>query len=127
MPGLLRFVQKVQGDAPQALLAAGIAPRLAQLLAARGIDTREAAQRYLHPQKTDLYDPMRMQDMDKAVACIREAIAGGEPIVIYGDYDVDGVMATCILLTFLKKTGRQCQLLHPGPPWGGLRPEHPSR
>lgn len=105
MPGLLRFVQKVQGDAPQALLAAGIAPRLAQLLAARGIDTREAAQRYLQPKKTDLHDPMRMQDMDRAVACVREALADGEPIVIYGDYDVDGVMATCILLTFLKKQG----------------------
>ncbi len=102
---MLRFVQKIQGKAPQALLDAGIAPRLAELLSARGIETPQEADAYLHPQKAHLHDPMRMQDMDKAVLCIREAVKNRLPIVIYGDYDVDGVMATSILLTHLKKQG----------------------
>ena len=102
---MLRFVQKTDGQVPQALVDAGIPQRLAQLLYARGIHTPGEAQRYLHPQKEHLHDPMRMQDMDKAVACVRDAIARGEEIAIFGDYDVDGVTATSILLTYLKKCG----------------------
>ena len=102
---MLRFVQKTDGQVPQALVDAGIGQRLAQLLYARGVQTPEEAQRYLHPQKEHLHDPMLMQDMDRAVACVRETIARGEEIAIFGDYDVDGVTATSILLTYLKKCG----------------------
>lgn len=102
---MLRFVQKTDGHTPSELVEAGIAPRLAQLLFARGIDTLEAAQRYLTPSMEHLHDPMLMQDMDKAVECIRDAIAKGETIAVFGDYDVDGVTATAILLTYLKKCG----------------------
>ena len=96
---MLRFVQKTDGQVPQALVDAGIGQRLAQLLYARGVQTPEEAQRYLHPQKEHLHDPMLMQDMDRAVACVRETIARGEEIAIFGDYDVDGVTATSLLLT----------------------------
>lgn len=102
---MLRFVQKTDGQLPQELLDAGIPQRLAQLLYARGITTPGQAQHYLQPQKEHLHDPMLMQDMDKAVACVRDAIARGEEIAIFGDYDVDGVTATSILTTYLKKCG----------------------
>ena len=88
---MLRFVQKTDGQLPQELLDAGIPQRLSQLLYARGIQTPQEAQRYLHPEKEHLHDPMLMQDMDKAVACVRDAMARGEEIAIFGDYDVDGV------------------------------------
>lgn len=102
---MLRFVQKVQGDVPQELVQEGIASRLAQLLYARGIDSVAAAQKYLKPQKEHLHDPMLLQNMDKAIACMRDAIAKEEEITVFGDYDVDGVSATAILVTYLKKCG----------------------
>ncbi|MFR1592644.1 MAG: single-stranded-DNA-specific exonuclease RecJ, partial [Christensenellales bacterium] len=63
--------------------------------------------RYLHPKREDLLDPMLMQDMDKAVNVIRDAIERHEEITVFGDYDVDGVTATAILLTYLRKQGAQ--------------------
>ncbi|MDO5378180.1 MAG: DHH family phosphoesterase [Clostridia bacterium] len=90
--------------APQ-LLSLSVPRRLLELILDRGIDTPEKIERYLHPSKDDLYDPMLMQDMDKAVAVIGDAIAKGEEIVVFGDYDVDGVTATAILLTYLRKQG----------------------
>lgn len=102
---MFRFVQKTQEGKPEALLGAGVPARLAELLFSRGIKTPAEAEAYLHPVREHLHDPMQMQDMDRAVACVREAIRRRLPIVVYGDYDVDGVMATSILLTYLKKQG----------------------
>ena len=73
----------------------------------REIDTPEKIERYLHPKREDLLDPMLMQDMDKAVNVIRDAIEKHEEITVFGDYDVDGVTATAILLTYLRKQGAQ--------------------
>jgi len=75
------------------------------LLRARGIDTPEKAERFLHPSLDDLYDPMRMHDMDKAVKLIRMAVKRGDKIVVYGDYDVDGVSAVTVLLETLLEEG----------------------
>ena len=80
-------------------------PRLLELLLDRGLDTPEKIRAYLNPRREDLHDPMLMQDMGRAVAVIRDAIAKGEEIVVFGDYDVDGVTATAILLTYLRKQG----------------------
>ncbi|MCL2812404.1 MAG: single-stranded-DNA-specific exonuclease RecJ [Clostridia bacterium] len=102
---MLRFVQKEMGEAPPELLEMGLTPRLAQMLAARGVDTPEAANAFLSPALTDLHDPFLMQDMDTAVACVEEALDRGQRIAIFGDYDVDGVAATAILLTYLRKRG----------------------
>lgn len=104
---MLQFLPKRrerEAIAPE-LLALPIPQRLLELLLDRGLDTKEKIERYLHPAKDDLHDPMLMQDMDKAVAVIRDAIARGEEIVVFGDYDVDGVTATAILLTYLRKQG----------------------
>ena len=104
---MLQFVPKRQGERtiPQPLEALGLPRRLLELLLDRGIDTPEAVNAYLHPRKEDLHDPMLMQDMDRAVAVVRDAVAKGEEIVVFGDYDVDGVTATAILLTYLRKQG----------------------
>ena len=84
-----------------------------ELLRARGIDTAEKAERFLHPSEADLHDPMAMQDMDKAVGLIRAAIARGEHITVYGDYDVDGVSAVTVLLETLLEEGAKADFRIP--------------
>ncbi len=78
---------------------------LSALLRARGVDTPEKAERFLHPEVSRLHDPSLMQGMDKAVRIIRAAIQEEWPIIVYGDYDVDGVCATSILLETLREMG----------------------
>ena len=103
---MLRFMPKHhKREIPAELKTLGVPDQLLALLLDRGIDTAQKIDKYLHPKKDDLYDPMLMQDMDKAVAVIRDAIRKGEEIVVFGDYDVDGVTATAILLTYLRKQG----------------------
>ncbi len=104
---MLRFMPKnaQPREIPEALKDLSIPTQLLHLLLDRGVDTKEKIDKYLHPKREDLHDPMLMQDMDKAVAVIRDAIAKGEEIVVFGDYDVDGVTATAILLTYLRKQG----------------------
>jgi single-stranded-DNA-specific exonuclease RecJ len=78
---------------------------LAQILSARGLSKVEEAKSFL---STELYtptSPMELPDVDKAVMRITEAIAKGQRITIYGDYDVDGVTGTSVLLTVLRKLG----------------------
>ena len=91
----------------------GYAPLAAAVLVARGIDTPEAAADYLSCDTSGLYDPFLLTDMDKAVAVIRGAIARGEHIVVYGDYDVDGVTATCTLVDYLRSCGAACEYYIP--------------
>lgn len=104
---MLRFVPKhrEEREISAELQALGLPPQMLSLLLDRGMDTPQKIEKYLHPKMEDLYDPMLMQDMDKAVAVIRDAVAKGEEIVVFGDYDVDGVTATAILLTYLRKQG----------------------
>jgi len=78
---------------------------LSALLRSRGVDTAEKAERFLRPDVSQLHDPFLMQGMDKAVRLIRDAVAAGTPIIVYGDYDVDGVSATSILLETLREMG----------------------
>lgn len=91
----------------------GYAPLATAVLVARGIDTPEAAADYLSCDTSGLYDPFLLTDMDKAVAVIRGAIARGEHIVVYGDYDVDGVTATCTLVDYLRSCGAACEYYIP--------------
>ena len=88
----------------QALCLAGISPLTAAVLASRGIDTVPAALEFLSPE-TALADPLRLRDMDKAASRVREALRLGEKIAIFGDYDVDGITATCLLTDFLRQQG----------------------
>ena len=75
---------------------------VATLLLQRGIDTYEAAKTFFRPSFKDLHDPFLMKDMDKAVARIETAIAAGENILVYGDYDVDGTTSVSLISSYLK-------------------------
>ena len=75
---------------------------VATLLLQRGIDTYEAAKTFFRPSFKDLHDPFLMKDMDKAVARIEKAIAQGENILVYGDYDVDGTTSVALMSSYLK-------------------------
>ena len=88
-----------QGEIP------GISPLLAPLLIARGADTYEKAQAFLHPSERDLNDPFLMPDMRAACDMVRAAIARRTPIAVYGDYDCDGVCASVIMLEALRSLG----------------------
>lgn len=112
---MLQFLPKTREreTIPPALLNLGIPQRLLELLLDRGLDTPKKIDEYLHPKKEDLHDPMLMQDMDKAIAVIRDAVQKNEEIVVFGDYDVDGVTATAILLTYLRKQGAKVSFYIP--------------
>ncbi|MBQ8159660.1 MAG: single-stranded-DNA-specific exonuclease RecJ [Clostridia bacterium] len=86
---------------------------LSEMLIGRGINTPEKAERYLHPTLDRLYDPFLMQDMEKAVQLIREALKKGERIQIYGDYDTDGVCSSSILMETLSEMGARVDFYIP--------------
>ena len=75
--------------------------KLASLLAQRGVTTFDEAKHFFRPEFSDLHNPFLMKDMDKAVARLEQAIAAGENILVYGDYDVDGTTAVAFFYTFL--------------------------
>jgi single-stranded-DNA-specific exonuclease len=78
---------------------------LAQVLLNRGIGTVEQARVFLSPKLTDLIEPERMPGVEAAVVRIRRAIERSEPIVVYGDYDVDGITGVAILWHLLTMLG----------------------
>ena len=78
-------------------------PVLAELLAGKGIRTKEGAEKFLHPSLDDLHDPFLMPDMDVAIKRIEKALGKKERILIYGDYDVDGTSAVSLVYKFFRK------------------------
>ena len=102
----------------QSLAAAGYGPLLARVLAARGVTTPGAAAQWLEEQ-APLSDPFLLKDMERAVERIQTAVENGEPIVIFGDYDVDGVSATAILYECLTSLGAQVRCKLPSRDGGG--------
>lgn len=82
--------------------ALGIPTVLCQLLVQRGITSYDQAYHFFRPQWTDLHDPLRMRDMDRAVDRVRKALQYRENILIYGDYDVDGTTGVTLLYDFLR-------------------------
>ena len=83
----------------------GCSATAAKLLWNRDLKTAEAANRFLRLEETRFHDAFLMRDMDKAVARIEKALAAGEKIAIYGDYDVDGVTSTSLLYLYLRERG----------------------
>ena len=75
---------------------------IAALLVQRGIETFEQAREFFRPSLADLHNPYLMKDMDKAVLRIETAIANGENILVFGDYDVDGTTAVSLVSSYLK-------------------------
>lgn len=78
---------------------------IAKLLQNRGIDSPEKAQAYFGGKLSDLHSPALLKDMDKAAERIKQALQKKEKIMVFGDYDVDGITATALLYGFLKKVG----------------------
>ena len=100
-------------DAESAAIATAIAQRdqipeiVARVLAARGVGVDDAAA-FLDPTlKRLLPDPSVLTDMDKAAARIADAVVAGEPIAVFGDYDVDGASSSALLARFLRAEGRE--------------------
>ncbi len=83
----------------------GIPPIVAQLLVLRGQDTVEKAEVYLKPSLEHLSDPFLLTDMDVAVARITKARDEQEHVLVFGDYDVDGISGTALLVNGLKRFG----------------------
>lgn len=90
------------------LRTAGYPYLLSTVLAARGITTPEAAAEFLERERKLTISPMLMRDMDKAVERIQRAIADGETVAVFGDYDVDGITSTVLLRDYLKSCGVHC-------------------
>lgn len=94
------FLQPDDSVVQQLQAELNIHPSICKLLAIRGVKNKEEAHRFFHPSLDDLHDPFLMKDIDAAVARIHKAITSGEKILIYGDYDVDGITAVSMLYTF---------------------------
>ena len=82
-----------------------LSPLLCQILINRGITDAAMAGKFLTPSLHDLHDPYLLAGMDAAVRRIVGAVLGHEPMAVYGDYDVDGVSGTALLLTFFRSLG----------------------
>ena len=99
--------------AVNALVQGGYAPLTAMVLSARGIMNPKQAQAYLGCD-APLHNPFLMKDMDLAAGRVGLAMARGEKIAIFGDYDVDGITATCLLTSFLRRHGADVVSYIPG-------------
>lgn len=78
---------------------------IAELLVARGVTTPQQAFAFLNPEPADLHDPLLMLGMDSAVERVERAIMNREPVLLYGDYDVDGTIAVVLLKTAMEMLG----------------------
>ena len=92
---------------------AGLGPEVARLLFERGIKDETSLKKFLEPSLEDLHDPYLLNDMEKAVERIRHAIEQGELILIYGDYDADGMTSASIVKESLEQLGAECLVYLP--------------
>lgn len=83
------------------------------MLYERGIHSQEELHSFIQPSLEDLHDPYLLHDMDKAVERIRRAIEDYEQILIYGDYDADGMTSASILKETLEEMGAEVQVYLP--------------
>lgn len=97
--------QKEEIKAKQIEEKFGVSGLLANIIASRKIGNDEDIRVFLNPTRKDFHDPFLFQDMKKAVERIAKAIENQENVIIYGDYDVDGITSTTVLKKFLKDRG----------------------
>jgi single-stranded-DNA-specific exonuclease len=91
----------------------GVSPLLAGLLVRRGCDRPETARTFLDAPLTALHDPWQMLGMDAAVDRLRAAVARREPVLVCGDYDVDGVSGAALLVAGLRRAGCEAEYVVP--------------
>ena len=108
----MRYARWTGGDYDEAaagrLRAAGYPALLSAVLAAREVSTPEESAVFLERERSLSHSPMLMKDMDKAVERISRALAAGEKMAVFGDYDVDGITATVLLVDYLRSRGADC-------------------
>ena len=80
---------------------------LARILINKGITSKEDIELFMNPTRNDFHDPFLMPDMEIAVQRVIKAIEDNQKIIIYGDYDADGITSTTVLKSFLKERGLQ--------------------
>ena len=93
--------------------SAGLSSEVACLLFQRGIKDESSLKKFLDPSLEDLHDPYLLHDMEKAVKRIRQAIERGELILVYGDYDADGMTSASIVKESLEQLGAECLIYLP--------------
>ena len=101
-------------DKIEALMDAGYPYLVSSVLVSRGVETAEQAAEALDRERELSHSPFLMRDMDKAVARVLRALTGGEKIAVFGDYDVDGITATCLLTDYLRSRGGNVVMHIPG-------------
>ncbi len=111
---------------PPDLLAWAKNPLLARLLVQRGIRTVEAARAFTDPAAYQPAPPTDLPDMDAAVSLLGDAIAAQTPVLVWGDFDVDGQTSTALLVSILRKFGAnvRCHVPHRLTEGHGIRPEN---
>lgn len=95
-------------DVPDELLTAGYTPLLSAVLSLRGVQTPAAADRLIHGSLECIHDPLLIKGMKEARQRVLSAIGRKEKVAVYGDYDVDGITATCLITDYLRSRGLAC-------------------
>ena len=106
-------VAQPEAEREEALRREGYSILTAKVLCGRGYDSPEKANALLQ-KDSPLLDPLALREMDRAVAVIRKAMGEKKRIAIFGDYDVDGITATCLLTDYLRSQGADCTCHIPG-------------
>src|SRR3954469_13956087 len=91
----------------------GVPEPVGRVLWARGYRETAKAERFLEPRLDQLPNPFGLKGIDAAVARLQRALAASEPICVYGDYDVDGVTSTALLVSVLRKLGGRVEFYVP--------------
>lgn len=95
------------------LTRSGMNPLTAVILSARNISSPADIRSLTEDTLEQLYSPLLMKDMDRAAARISRAIAAGEHVAVYGDYDVDGITSACLMATYLRSRKLPCEIYIP--------------
>ena len=97
-----------KGDFRKTAAEYGISPVLARIMVNRGVKEEEQIRKFLKGTMEDLYDPILLLDMEKAVNLLQKAIDAGETIAIASDFDVDGIFSSMVLHTAFQRVGAKC-------------------
>ena len=106
-------IARPQESEIQGLERAGFSPLTARVLCGRGCVSPEDAKKQLDAS-APLCDPLAMKELGAAAALLQKAVADGTKIAVFGDYDVDGITATCLLVECLRSLGADCTAHIPG-------------
>ena len=104
---MIKWLIKKQDEAAVALIKKqfGFCEAVARVLYNRGLTDKASIESFFDIDIANLHDPLLLADMDKATARIRKAVANGEKITVYGDYDVDGITSVVVLYRYLTSVG----------------------